>query len=75
MFSHFFVLSPYTCHIKNLIVSVHCIDCLCVLVMFPFSNMDLPVSCFQEVIKLPPLLLASDVDNVLKNKIMSQGHS
>ena len=78
MFSHFFILSSYTCHMGNLIVSVHCIVCILVFfvsVMFPFSNIDVPINCFPEVIKPTPLLLASIVDSLHENKIMFQRHS
>ena len=57
---------------ENPIVSVHCIVCVLICfvsMIFPFSNIDIPINCFPEIIKPPPLLLASDVDVYLKRGI------
>lgn len=61
---------------ENPIVSVHCIVCVLICfvsMIFPFSNIDIPINCFPEIIKPPPLLLASDVDVYLKTTLYFKG--
>lgn len=52
-----------------------CVLVFFVSVMFSFLNRDVTINCIPEVKSPPPHLPASDVDSVLENKIMFQGHS